>query len=177
MNNIMLDIETMGQSQNAAIVAIGAVAFDTHGVTETFYVRVSLKDAAKYGEIDADTVLWWMGQEDSAREEITASDALSLADALRLFSSFVAIHRDEKEGVAVWGNGADFDNAIVTNAYRKTGIPVPWEFWENRCYRTIKNLFRDVNIQRNGICHKAVDDAKDQAKHLIEIARKHALAL
>lgn len=177
MSNIMVDIETMGQGSNAAIVAIGAVVFDECGVGDDIYLRVSLEDAAKYGEIDASTILWWLTQEDSARKEITTDGAMPLPDALHFFAHFVNGYKDDKGNVNIWGNGSDFDNVILANMYKKTGKSVPWDFWDNRCYRTMKNIYRDVRLSREGVHHKAIDDARYQAMHLIEIAKKHNIQL
>ena len=176
MSNIMVDIETMGQGSNAAIVAIGAVAFDECGIGDDLYLRISLEDAAKHGDIDASTVLWWMRQEDAAREEITKDDAMSVSDALHFFTHFVNGNKDDKGDVSIWGNGSDFDNVILVNMYKKTGKRVPWNFWNNRCFRTMKNIYRDVRPNREGVHHKAIDDARYQAMHLIEIAKKHNIS-
>ncbi|MFM9673750.1 3'-5' exonuclease, partial [Streptomyces galilaeus] len=72
MNHVMLDLETMGQGNNAAIVAIGAVFFEptTGEIGDTFYRKIDLESAAQYGEIDPNTVLWWLKQSDAARAEI-----------------------------------------------------------------------------------------------------------
>jgi len=69
----------------------------------------------------------------------------------------------------VWGNGASFDNAILANAYHKTHLDLPWQYYNNRCYRTIKNCYPNIKLSRAGTLHKALDDAKSQAMHLIEI--------
>ena len=37
------------------------------------------------------------------------------------------------ENAILWGNGSDFDNAILANAYRAIGQQQPWKFWNNRC--------------------------------------------
>jgi exodeoxyribonuclease VIII len=63
MNNVMVDLETMGNGPAAAIVAIGAVEFDpdTGQLGREFYREVDLEDSAfRGGVIDASTVLWWM---------------------------------------------------------------------------------------------------------------------
>jgi len=51
MNEVMLDLETMGQGPDAAIVAIGAVAFDpvTHWLGDPFYRLVDLESAVVTG--------------------------------------------------------------------------------------------------------------------------------
>jgi exodeoxyribonuclease VIII len=43
--NIMLDLETMGNNSNSAIVAIGAVEFDENGLGSDFYTVIDLNAA------------------------------------------------------------------------------------------------------------------------------------
>lgn len=78
----------------------------------------------------------------------------------------------------VWGNGASFDNVILRGAYARNSTPAPWAWWNDRCYRTIKALHREVPMERLGTHHNALDDAISQALHLIRMlnpdAGKHA---
>ena len=68
MSHIMLDLETMGNGNRAAIIAIGAVAFNSSGVNQRFYQQVRLDMSIDCGlEMDASTVLWWLQQSDAAR--------------------------------------------------------------------------------------------------------------
>lgn len=162
MNNIMLDLETMGNGSNAAIIAIGAVRFDAD-VTDKFYETIKLDSSVAHGlEIDPATVMWWMKQSDEARSQF---ERLSdhLPTVLMQFTAWIG------SKAIVWGNGSDFDNVILANAYKKCGIDVPWKFYNNRCYRTIKNLNRDIKMDRIGTHHNAVDDAESQARHLMRI--------
>lgn len=164
--HVMIDLETMGTSADAPIVTIGACRFDTDGVKEdTFYRKISLKSALDSGSVlDADTVVWWMGQSDDARQE-AVSGAGDLLDVLGWFSTWIG-ETEYLEGV--WGNGAAFDNAIIAQSYRRIGREAPWPFWMDRCYRTVK-AFSDIPITREGTHHNALDDAITQAKHLIAI--------
>ena len=176
----MLDLETFGNTTESVIVAIGAVKFEPHANTrrypaklddDGFYVNVCPRDCQNYGlEISADTVLWWLDQSAEAREAITKPEKIPLKDALSQFSDWLP------DDAVVWGNGSDFDNALLARAYEKTGLKVPWSFRNNRCYRTIKNLLPNIKIQREGNHHNALDDAKSQALHLTTILRSTRLA-
>lgn len=77
------------------------------------------------------------------------------------------------ENPLVWGCGSDFDNVILASAYRRCGIDLPWMWWDNRCYRTMKNQFKNCVAEpvRRGIKHNALDDAIHQASHLTLILR------
>jgi exodeoxyribonuclease VIII len=74
-----------------------------------------------------------------------------------------------KKSLPTWGNGASFDNVIMDNAYRAVNMTRPWLPWEDRCYRTMKNLVNIPIDKREGVYHNALDDALTQAKHLMKI--------
>lgn len=172
---IMLDLETMGNGSNSAIIAIGAVSFDKSGVKNKFYQQVSLQSSIDAGMMmDASTVLWWLQQSDAARQAFKDNEKAKLiSDVLKMFSSFCS---DEK-ACGMWGNGAAFDNVLLSNAYRKCGIIQPWKFWNDRCYRTMKSIYPVHEIKRVGTHHNAVDDAESQALHLISICNEHRIEL
>jgi len=170
MKNVMLDLETMGNGPQAAIIAIGAVEFDipSQQIGDKFYAVVDLESAVALGGVmDTSTVLWWMKQSDAARAAFDR-EGEHLAVVLQQFSEWMA-GRAPIDAVQVWGNGAAFDNVILASAYRRHGAQQPWQFWNDRCYRTVKALYPDVKMSRSGTHHNAVDDAESQARHLIDM--------
>jgi exodeoxyribonuclease VIII len=91
---------------------------------------------------------------------------VDLPYGLKLFADWLP------KNVLVWGNGASFDNAILAQCYRAVGMDFPWKFWNDRCYRTLKNLVLDVPFERTGTHHNALDDARSQAIHASAILRR-----
>ena len=183
----MLDLETYGNTNNAAIISIGACHFK-HGEEtareSTFECFVDPQSCVDVGMVmDVSTVNWWMGadcKDDEQRDKmdlarrVLASKlkaAIPLRQALHRFSAWLG------EDKPVWGNGATFDNVILRHAYRLAGIPCPGEFRNDRCYRTIKTLFPGVTVPSVGVQHNALDDATYQANHLIAICKQHNLIL
>jgi len=178
--HIMLDLETLDTATSAVVVSIGAVAFDPMAkygtLGERFYVELT-DDLAFQQEagrtISADTVKWWIGQSREAQQLFAAEDPTLVrrdtTTALIEFSAF--IDRNGGRDAAIWGNGADFDNAILGSLYQSAGMVRPWSYSRNRCYRTLKNM--DVGPRRpashEGVHHHALDDAVTQATHLQEI--------
>ncbi|MEE9355205.1 MAG: 3'-5' exonuclease [Methylococcaceae bacterium] len=165
---IMLDLETMGNGSNAAIIAIGAVKFNLDGIFDTFYDMISLESSMKEGLIvDPGTIIWWMQQSEDARSIFNSDMITDLRPVLVEFSKWI-IDPDTE----IWGNGVDFDNVVLANAYRACGIQIPWNFRYNRCYRTMKNMYDMFEIDDTECTkHCAIDDAKSQANHLIEILK------
>ena len=170
MKNIMIDLETMGNTPSSAIIAIGAVQFDPikKKLGKEFYTVIDLASAVEYGGVmDPSTVIWWMAQSDEARAAF-ARKGVTMPEALTGFMKF-ALSCAVKKDLIVWGNGADFDNVILGSALRNAGCEQPWMFYNNRCYRTLKNLKPTIKMKRNGTHHNALDDAKDQVLHLFEL--------
>ncbi len=182
MRDVMLDLETMGSSPKAAIVAIGAVAFDLQGrlIGDTFYKVVDLASSMRLGgHVEASTIYWWLQQREEARAELLTQGAMQLPAVLTLLNDFIELCTVGHEKVRVWGNGSDFDNVILGGAYDRVHLQRPWKFYNNRCYRTVKNLFQDVPMapREEGAKHIAVSDALAQTHHLLAIAEKHPLSL
>lgn len=171
MAHFMIDLETMGNKPDAPITSIGAVIFSMNGVSHEFYARVDLSSSVKHGGImDADTVKWWLTQDPAAQQEMTGGG--DLIEALNDLSDFM-----RGDDPIVWGNGAAFDNVILAAHYDRCCIYRPWKFWNDRCYRTMKSLFPDVKMDRSGTHHNALDDAKSQAVHLINICKEKGVNL
>ena len=173
MNRIMLDLETMGNGSNAAIVSIGAVRFDVEtGVTDLFHKGVDLESSVSNGGImDASTVMWWLGQSREVQEKLMSLEKVFLLCALSGFAVWAT-----KDGTApvdeIWGCGATEDNVWLANAYKRNNCRAPWTFKADRCYRTMREMFRDIpKPEFVGVKHDALDDAKHQALHLIEILK------
>jgi len=170
MTNIMVDLETMSTRPNAAIVAIGAVRFDVAGIGDQFYTKIKLSSSVSLGDhVDPDTVVWWLSQSDAARAELVGASAL-LSEALAQFASWSEFPKDGPCNIQVWGNGANFDNVILAEAYRAAGWEkTPWPFWMDRCYRTVAAMFPNSPRPKSGVAHNALDDAVNQAKHLVSL--------
>jgi len=166
---IMLDLETLGQQPGSVIVAIGAVKFGNGEIHDTFYERVDAESCVALGlRMDVSTVLWWMKQNDEARKEIT-QPGIHLTQALLQFSLWMGDIDAE-----VWGNGANFDNVLLSDAYDRALLKRPWKYYNDRCYRTVKNLRPEIPMMRGGTHHNALDDARSQAMHLMAMIPDNA---
>lgn len=174
MNRIMLDLETYGTRPGCGILSIGAVFFSS---TEpdwkgpTFYTAVERSSCAAAGlHEDSDTLTWWARQGSKARtvwQEIET--APQLGAVLLAFHEWMASAASAEP--QVWGNGADFDNPILSACYKAVGLPQPWGAYNGRCYRTLKGLRPDIKMQRTGTHHNALDDAVSQAEHAVRILK------
>lgn len=165
-SHIMHDIETLGKGNKACILSIGAVYFfpREEGIMSHFEVFIDPESCVAAGlDISVSTVMWWMdSKRDEARKALVTSPLprLPLRHALEAYSEFISGDRP------VWGNGSTFDNVILRNAFEAVGLKCPWEFWNDRCYRTIKSEYPEVKMIRQGTHHSAAADAVSQAVHL-----------
>lgn len=167
MEHVMVDLETKGNKPGCMLLSIGAVYFDpmTGILGDQFYKVVSPEGQQERGlHEDPDTMDWWAKQSEGARQVLGEAEAseVTLQEALGGFTEFLAVAGLKR--VKVWGNGSDFDNAILTVAYMAHQQNIPWEFWNNRCFRTLKNLC-PLKMEKSLLAHNALNDAIMQAEH------------
>ena len=174
MINVMCDLETLGTIPGCKILSVGAVVFSPGGLGLEFY-QEALIDHQGGLVADQNTIDWWKSQASEVRDRLFKQEAKSnLRHVLEDFNEWL---RDQASTDAkgnlelcLWGNGADFDNAILQVAYEHVTVQKPaWKFWNNRCYRTLKSLAPVIKMDRQGAHHNALDDAKSQAAHAIKL--------
>lgn len=162
--DIMIDLETLATTPDAAILTIGAVKFDPFGddvknpKCEKFYVRVDLDSCDRIGLVTNDaTIEWWAQQEQAAQDEAFSPDnRLDIVDAMdQLYKFCWGAKR-------VWSHGAAFDVPICEHVFNKIGKAIPWSFWSVRCTRTLFDI--GINPNRPPVLkHHALEDAWNQA--------------
>jgi len=173
--DVVIDLETMSTLPNAAIVSIGAVAVRDRVPVGEFYVRVQLETALDVGcVVDGDTMEWWMRQDVDARQEVDGSqEAGSLYQALTDLDAW--LQQTAAGGrFLVWGKGPSFECTILTSAYRAFRRDAPWYFRNERCMRTLLDLYPEAaDLPFEGIQHHALHDARHEAAQLIMALTLH----
>jgi len=167
---VMLDLETLGIGNNARILSIGAIKFDTSKPMPEYEDLINASDDWRFhfyvedtrGDVNLSTVLWWLKQSEGARasqyENATGRRGLSV----------VANQLVQWVGtLKVWGNGASFDNTILRSAY-----PGLWAQWNDRCFRTWCHCVGRKVSHRDGIYHNALADAYNQAQLMVDFYLK-----
>lgn len=167
-DRVMLDIETIGLEPGVVVTSIGAVRFTRNGVTDdTFHRGIRLSSCTDVGlEIDGDTLEWWLDQSRDARQEIKGGRPL-----LEVLDAYAEWHGDADE---VWANSPAFDCSILEAAYDAVGLVAPWEYYEQRDFRTLSSLPIAPDYEHEGTAHNALDDAKHQARVAAETLRRIA---
>lgn len=182
----MLDIETVGTESDAIVLSIGLVFFDPHQArrpiqTQRYWTPIDIDDQIRRGrQMTGGTFRWWLEQGDDARKEhflpnseLDAPEVI-LGDALEEIANLCR----EFKVQGVWGNGSDFDNAILQSAAKQYGVGPMWPYWANRCFRTFTNLFDKDRLWRpeNEHKHNALEDARNQVKWMHQIIQHNPYA-
>ncbi len=163
MNNVMIDLETLGNGENKCIVQIGACYFDrlTGDIGQTFKCNVDAKSATDAGfQLDAQTVYWWLAQSEAARASILEDPKLPVEVALKKLNAFLAPAK------YIWSH-ATFDFVTVMETYRKLNIKPAFSYRTARDIRTLMDLFNITvdKTEREGVHHDGLADAIHQVKY------------
>jgi hypothetical protein len=180
----VLDIETRSTRVNAAIGSIGLVIGNvlTRQVYESFYVLID-HEAQTNRDTSARTMDWWAVQAekfpDAHDEMFNNPDRVSLKDALIMLNEFVDnVNQRYMRGgrtVNVFGNGPEFDNAIVCDAMDDARIKPKWQFGSNQSIRTgvyFERLLTDGDSKYSNDFpnkHHALYDAQHEFEYLCDI--------
>lgn len=178
MNHLMIDIETLGVGVNAVITSISAVQFDlaTGETGKEFHKPVSIQSCLDAGlEIEAGTLLWWMGNADDERGRFIQDqkEAVSLTTALMDLNSFmVTTFTNKVKDIKVWGNGATFDISKIENAAYRDKTKLAWD--SKNAPRDVRTLVDFNPVVKDltefvGTRHFGIDDCKHQIRYCCEI--------
>ena len=166
--NVMIDIETLSNQVNAAILTIGAVKFNLNDTTpsssydlpDTFYRRVDIQSCFDKGlKQTSETVEWWKLQNTEAKNEaFNREDRHPLETVLSDLKTWLG----DKKKVFVWSHGASFDIPILQEAYYRCSIELPWFYYNVRDTRTIYDLAGVNHLDIPPATHNALQDCRRQ---------------
>jgi len=142
MTEVMIDLETLSTSTNAAILTIGAIKFfrnkpiESLDKCDTFYKRIDLYSCKSIGlESNKETIKWWESQNSESKyEALKNPDRITIKNALIEFSEWF------NNSNLIWSHGDDFDCVILGNAFRKCNLEIPWKYWNTRDTRTLYDI-------------------------------------
>lgn len=177
--HVMLDLETMGNKSNAALISLGAVEFDinTGETGREFYKRIDLQSSLDVGlKINASTLYWWLTQNELARQEV-AQGGENIIKVLNEFKRW--LFKNNGEVGKLWGNGVRFDVGLLEDAYVACGYTeMPWGFRDELDLRTLVYFAPEIKLQVQNewknkmIEHHPIDDCKMQIVYAHKIWKK-----
>lgn len=169
-----MDLETFGYRKKACIVQIGACYFDrvTGEIGNKFKENVDARTSvACGGEIDADTVYWWLSQSPEAIHSVTKSQpGIDVRIAISRLDQFLS------EAKCIWSH-ATFDFVILQETWQTLfpGVRPTFQYRASRDIRTLVDL-AGVSTKkgrvREGTHHDALDDCIFQVGYCVEAMRK-----
>lgn len=191
LEHVMIDLETFGVGDHAAIIQIAAVRFDPFdnllGLdsgsisspegTFTRWIDLRGTPGPERGEIELDTLLWWLSQSKDAQQRVF--EPFEEGKRVPLRAALVDLkdwaHDPELPEVKhIWANGPQFDLRLLRQACERTGVEWPFSYKLERDFRTLRKVAQLAGIEdppRVGCEHDARDDAFNQAGLVIKALR------
>lgn len=165
MKDVMLDFETFGSGPNACVVQVGACFFDreTGKIGQTFKRNIQ----AEIGELNPDTIYWWLQQSGDARDSILAEPRESASSVFRDLNYFLS------GAQYVWSH-ATFDFVILKNTLKVLGLRPAVSYktcLDIRTLMALADLDKDL-FERKGTHHDALHDCKFQIEYCMAALNK-----
>ena len=152
MIDITFDLETCALCPTAAVMSIGAVAWDRDQVDTPFYEEGSMNNAdylylrhidlrsqfVNGFTFDQDTANWWASRSKEAKLAVTAPDIQPCDSVKNVVVDFFQWIKEIANGdeICLWSQGSDFDIAILRNICQKFQIDIPISYKNFRDHRT-----------------------------------------
>ncbi|KAL3427437.1 hypothetical protein PVAG01_00946 [Phlyctema vagabunda] len=200
--NIMLDLECAAAFNfNPIILEIGAIHFEIETGKElsSFHSIVNWESCEEHGLVQDDSTIDFLRTNIPETFQKSKEGGEGLPIVLRKFSTWIlkrktAAYELNKElakqtdlkgtelqeafkrpHAMIWGNGASSDNPWIKSAFKACGLPCPWRFYNDRCYRTLveewnpamARVLREPRMFQGQVKHSAIEDCKHQVAVLV----------
>lgn len=181
MNQLSIDIETLGTHVHSQLLSIGCAMFDlkTGEIGETCYVIVAIHDNQPVSATIG-TMKFWIKQGFTNPEsllDLFGSDgpnesAVKIHGALSIVAKFI----EEQAPETIWANGTKFDLAMLEYHFNKNKVTVPWKYNSDGCMRTLRRFAGNIDVDSTDlISHHALSDAIWQARYISAACNKLCL--
>lgn len=162
--HIVIDIETLGRRNDAAITQIGvAIADENFNVLDQYLIQTEPNTWNTCERtFTGETLLWWMQQKNTPVSKMPTHTICSYKKLVeKLYQIF---NRYNTEDTTIWTKGS-MDLFCIKDLCEYFDMNVPWEYWHPRDIRTAKEFVTDWKIFENNN-HNALDDALNQLREL-----------
>lgn len=152
MKDVTLDLETCALCPTAAVMSIGAVAWDRNQVDTPFYEsgnmlnadylylrHIDLRSQFVNGfTFDQDTANWWAARSKEEKVAVTAQDCQPCDSVENVVVDFFQWLKEIANGdeICLWSQGSDFDIAILRHICQTYQIDLPVSYKNFRDHRT-----------------------------------------
>lgn len=164
-DSVMVDIESMGVNENAALIQVGAALFNFDGrpvfaPSPMFQQNIDLMSSLQAGGIvDQSTVRWWNDRGGFPSDP--KQPPANIRIVLGRFADWLGRFPSVKE---VWAQGSQFDLAVLQGYFRRLNIECPWAYHAGRDTRTVYALAKRKGWKKPAgePSHAALQDCLDQ---------------
>jgi len=127
MNNIMIAIERLSDSEDAALLSIGAVMFNEKELGNVFYQSIAMKDSYYYGDISINKINWLLSLSKMQQAEyINKNLSLDLKLAIKKLNEFIC-KNEVCEPIKIWAKTKQ-DISVLRAAYSRIDMQTAWRF-------------------------------------------------
>lgn len=163
--HVMIDLETLGTKVATNALSLGICLFDKSGIyrSEEYFFQYDPRR-----QVSFDTLMWWAKQPGfSTLLEMSKTKGKPHGQICNEIKEILPAKH------YIWSNGANFDVPILESMFNQNNIPIPWPYWDVRCYRTLKATFPQIeNGLINKSKHDALCDAEFQANAVIKYLKE-----
>jgi len=147
---VMIDIEALGKSENAALLQIAARQFDPvtgAPIGDAFNSYVS----SSQGTIDFETALWWLGQPSANAVAVLCEAGDTEEYVLGQFKAWLQdtvgiFHSDDT--AEIWALSS-YDDKLLTGAFRRA---LDWNPpWHYRCPRDLRTMIALAGVRKGDV--------------------------
>lgn len=162
---IIIDIETLGIRNNAAITQIGVVIADENfNILDKRLIQIDPKTWSSCDRTFTDeTLLWGMNKKNSPVSGTYTYNVKSYQTAILTLD--VIFQRYNTDDTIVWTKGT-MDLFCIKDLCEYFNMNTPWKFWQPRDIRTAKEIIKDWKVCENNNAHNALDDALIELEEL-----------
>lgn len=164
-NNIIIDIETLGRRNDAAITQVGLVIADKNfNILNKFLIQIDPKAWHTCNRtFTGETLLWWMQQKNTPVSNTSTHSVYSYKELIEKLKLIFRMYNTSE--TLVWTKGS-MDLFCIKDLFEYFDMELPWEFWQPRDIRTAKEFIEEWQTFENNN-HNALDDALNQLRELI----------
>ena len=163
--HIVIDIETLGRRNDAAITQVGIVLADENfNILDSYLIQVTPDVWNTCNRtFTGETLLWWMQQKNTPVSKMPTHIVYNYTQLVnKLYQIF---NRFNTEDTIVWTKGS-MDLFCIKDICEYLNIETPWKFWQPRDIRTAKEIIKDWKVCENNNAHNALDDAITELNEL-----------
>ncbi len=164
VKNIIIDIETLGRRNDAAITQVGvAIADKNFNIIDTCLIQIDPQAWHTCTRtFTGETLLWWINQKNTPVSKKVTRTAYNYEELIKQLNYIFSLYNTDNS--IVWTKGT-MDLFCIKDLYEFFNMETPWKFWQPRDIRTAKEIIKDWKTIE-GSTHNALDDAIIQLAEL-----------